>query len=100
MLRPDPGRIAAQIVTGIGFLGAGVIFVAGGQRIKGMTSAADIWVVAAVGILAGTGLYYTALAVTAIDLAVVVLLRPVVFWLRERNGHGEANGDGLDDPAD
>ncbi len=58
----DPSRIAAQVVTGIGFLGAGCIIQAGG-RVTGLTSAATIWVVAAIGLMAGAG--YPVLALVA-----------------------------------
>jgi putative Mg2+ transporter-C (MgtC) family protein len=50
----DPTRIAAQVVTGIGFLGAGCILQAG-KRVTGLTSAATIWVVASIGLVAGAG---------------------------------------------
>jgi putative Mg2+ transporter-C (MgtC) family protein len=66
-IRPDPTRIAAQVVSGVGFLGAGAIFVSGGQRIRGLTTAADIWA-AASGVLCGVGLLLTAAAVTALGL--------------------------------
>jgi putative Mg2+ transporter-C (MgtC) family protein len=55
----DPARLAAQIVSGIGFLGAGVIFRTGGSA-RGLTTAASIWMVAALGVLAGQGLYWVA----------------------------------------
>jgi putative Mg2+ transporter-C (MgtC) family protein len=62
----DPGRIAAQIVTGIGFLGAGVIVRDRGQ-IKGITTAAELWVTAAFGMAIGLGLYFpTMIAVTCV----------------------------------
>ena len=64
----DPTRIAAQIVTGIGFLGAGAIIVRG-ISVRGLTTAATLWVVAAIGMAAGTG-YYT----VGIGAAVVVLI--------------------------
>src|SRR5262249_8212306 len=57
--RTDPTRIAAQVVTGIGFLGAGTILREGGG-IRGLTSAATIWVVAAIGMAAGFGFYVLA----------------------------------------
>lgn len=57
----DPSRIAAQIVTGVGFLGAGTIMRQGGDSISGLTSAATVWVVAALGIVAGAGDYLMAL---------------------------------------
>jgi putative Mg2+ transporter-C (MgtC) family protein len=73
-IRPDPTRIAAQVVSGVGFLGAGAIFVAGGQRVRGLTTAADIWVAAASGVLCDVGLVLTAAAVTALGLMVVGVL--------------------------
>lgn len=68
---PDPARIAAQVVTGIGFLGAGAL-IRNGNSIKGLTSAATIWCMAAIGLAAGAGLLYTALAATVI---IIVLLQ-------------------------
>ncbi|HHY27127.1 MAG TPA: MgtC/SapB family protein [Desulfitobacterium dehalogenans] len=59
----DPGRIAANIVTGIGFLGAGTIM-REGTSVKGLTTAASIWVVAAIGMAVATGMYYSALITT------------------------------------
>jgi len=75
----DPGRIAAQVVTGIGFLGAGTILHTRGT-ITGLTSAATIWVVAAIGLTAGAGLYFEALAAT---VTVMVVLRGLG-WLEGR----------------
>ena len=68
-----PDRIAAQIVTGIGFLGAGSIL-RSGRSIHGMTTAATIWVNASVGMAAGAGLYTVAIAGTIITLIVLALL--------------------------
>ena len=74
----DPSRVAAQIVTGIGFIGAGVIFVEG-TRVKGLTTAATVWLVTAVGMACGAGLLVLAVAVTfayfVVALAFPVLLR-------------------------
>lgn len=72
----DPSRIAAQIVTGIGFLGAGLIFVKGGS-VKGLTTAASVWCTAAVGAVAGSGLLAIAAAGTVGYFAVVVGLQVV-----------------------
>ncbi|MGD0019192.1 MAG: MgtC/SapB family protein [Candidatus Limnocylindrales bacterium] len=63
----DPSRIAAQIVTGIGFLGAGAI-VKFGTNVRGLTTAASLWVVAAVGLAAGTGAYFVAAVGTALAM--------------------------------
>jgi len=70
-IRFDPSRVAAQIVTGVGFLGAGLIFVQRGS-VRGLTTAAAVWVAAAVGTAAGAGLYLIATASTAIYLLVML----------------------------
>jgi putative Mg2+ transporter-C (MgtC) family protein len=69
----DPTRIAAQIVTGIGFLGAGAIIVRG-ISVRGLTTAATLWVVAAIGMAAGTAYYSVAIGAT---LLVLVSLGPL-----------------------
>lgn len=77
----DPGRIAAQVVTGIGFLGAGAI-IREKASIRGLTTAACLWVVSAVGIACGVGLYLTALFVAAIAISSLLLLKKVEDSLR------------------
>lgn len=72
----DPSRIAAQIVVGIGFLGAGAILHARGV-VVGLTTAATIWVVAAIGTAVGSGAYLEAVGATALILIVLAGLRPV-----------------------
>jgi putative Mg2+ transporter-C (MgtC) family protein len=72
----DPTRIAAQVVTGIGFIGAGCI-IQGGGRVTGLTSAATIWVVAAIGIVAGAGYPVLAFVSSLIVLATLVILGSV-----------------------
>src|SRR5262245_41236233 len=67
VVRADPTRIAAQIVTGIGFLGAGAI-IRQGLSVRGLTTAATLWVVAAIGMAAGAGYYGGALITTAVVL--------------------------------
>lgn len=74
--RTDPTRIAAQVVTGIGFLGAGTIL-RGADGIRGLTTAATIWVVAAIGMAAGFGFYVLAVGATAIVLVALVVMRLV-----------------------
>lgn len=69
----DPSRVIAQIVSGIGFLGAGIIFKSG-MNIYGLTSAATIWCTAAVGTLCGIGRYQEAVVVTLLILAVNALI--------------------------
>jgi len=72
----DPGRIAAQVVSGMGFLGAGAI-VRLGSDIKGLTTAASLWLVAAIGLLIGAGMYVAAVATEAIAILTLVLLSPL-----------------------
>jgi len=70
----DPTRIAAQIVTGIGFLGAGAI-IRDGLSVRGLTTAANLWAVAAIGVCCGAGYYLAALIGTAIALVALYPLR-------------------------
>jgi len=72
----DPTRIAAQIVSGIGFLGAGAIMKIGNNT-KGLTTAASIWGVAALGMAIGAGMWLPALAALALILVALTLLEPV-----------------------
>jgi putative Mg2+ transporter-C (MgtC) family protein len=72
----DPGRIAAQIVTGIGFLGAGAILKEG-FTVLGLTTAASLWVAAAIGMSTGAGFYLLAAAVTGIALFALIVLHSV-----------------------
>ena len=69
----DPGRMAAQVVSGIGFLGAGAIFRLG-ANVRGLTTAATIWVSAAVGLAVGAGLYWGALLGATVILFVLIVL--------------------------
>ena len=69
----DPTRIAAQVVTGIGFLGAGAIL-RQGDGIKGLTTAASIWVVAAIGMACGFGLFVLALLATVMSIVALVAM--------------------------
>jgi putative Mg2+ transporter-C (MgtC) family protein len=73
----DPSRIAAGIVTGIGFLGAGAIIRREGALVAGLTTAATIWVVAAIGLAAGAGLYIVSAVTTVIALIMLVLPHPI-----------------------
>jgi putative Mg2+ transporter-C (MgtC) family protein len=99
----DPSRIASTVVTGVGFLGAGVIL-RGEDRIHHLTTAASIWVVAAVGMLAGAGFLLSAASGTVITLAVLTLLPWVERWIaahhpgrgeetRARTGRGDVDGE-------
>jgi putative Mg2+ transporter-C (MgtC) family protein len=70
----DPGRVAAQVVTGIGFLGAGAIL-RDKASIRGLTTAACLWVAAALGLTCGIGLFTLAISVTVIAIASLLLLK-------------------------
>ncbi|HEU0265082.1 MAG TPA: MgtC/SapB family protein, partial [Geobacterales bacterium] len=72
----DPARIAAQVVTGIGFLGAGAI-IREGTSVRGLTTAACLWVVAAIGVAAAAGLYLISSVVTVIALVSLLVLKRV-----------------------
>ncbi len=74
MSQYDPSRMGSTIVQGIGFLAAGLIFVAG-NRVRGLTTAAAIWVTAAVGLLIGAGFYTVAFSGTVATLIVLVILQ-------------------------
>ncbi len=67
----DPGRIAAQVVSGIGFLGAGTIMKEGAS-VRGLTTAAGLWVVACIGLAVGAGMYVPAIATTILILFVLI----------------------------
>ena len=75
-LRVDPSRIAAQVVTGIGFLGAGAIIRDRGS-VRGMTTAASIWVVAAIGLTIGAGLFLEGIFITIFTFL-------ILGWLRQK----------------
>ena len=76
----DPTRIAAQIVSGIGFLGAGAIL-RYGTTVRGLTTAASLWVVAAIGMAAAFGAYLLSLATAALTLVALFGLRPFRSWM-------------------
>ncbi len=70
----DPGRIAAQIVTGIGFLGAGAI-IKEGLSVRGLTTAACLWISAAIGMATGAGFYWLGLSATVAALFCLIILK-------------------------
>lgn len=72
----DPGRIAAQVVTGIGFLGAGAIIQMKGS-VRGLTTAAGIWMVATIGMTVGLGMYWLAVAATLLILVILHLFERI-----------------------
>jgi putative Mg2+ transporter-C (MgtC) family protein len=81
----DQSRVAGQIVTGIGFLGGGAIL-RNRDTVHGMTTAATIWVNAAIGIACGIGQYELATVTTALTLVVLVVLPPIETYFERRAG--------------
>jgi putative Mg2+ transporter-C (MgtC) family protein len=73
----DPARVAAGVVAGIGFLGAGAILHREGGIVEGLTTAATIWAVAGIGLAAGAGLYLISAVVTVLALIVLLLPRSI-----------------------
>jgi putative Mg2+ transporter-C (MgtC) family protein len=72
----DPSRVAAQVISGVGFLGAGSIILRN-EVVKGLTTAASLWAVAAVGLAVGGGLYMAAVAATVIILIILAGIKPL-----------------------
>ncbi|TXM91387.1 MgtC/SapB family protein [Methylobacterium sp. WL30] len=79
----DPSRVAAQVVSGIGFLGAGTILLRG-EVVKGLTTAASLWAVAAIGLAIGGGLYVPAVATTTFVVAILAGVKPLEERWRDR----------------
>lgn len=79
-VQTDPTRMAQGIMTGIGFLGAGVIFKEG-LSVRGLTTAASIWITAAIGILFGVGFYFPAVLATILTLGVLAQFRVIEAWM-------------------
>ena len=100
----DTARVAAQIVTGVGFLGAGALLQTK-SHVRGLTTAATIWLVAALGMAAGTGVYFLAVFTTVLTTVALVILRPISVSLERRarrhragleDGSDDSEGDGGD----
>lgn len=77
----DPGRIAAQVITGIGFLGAGAI-IQGKGSVRGLTTAAGIWMVATIGLAVGVGMYTVSIVATALIIFILMILEQIEHRLR------------------
>ncbi len=73
----DPSRVAAQVVSGIGFLGAGTIFFWRREILRGLTTAAALWAVAGIGLAIGGGMYSAGVAATILVLIILAFLKPV-----------------------
>ena len=82
----DPARLGAQVISGVGFLGAGTILVTRSNQVRGLTTAAALWASACVGLALGIGFYVGALIVGGVLLLVMVLLRPLNHVLQRKNG--------------
>ena len=79
----DPSRVAAQVVSGVGFLGAGSILLRG-NVVRGLTTAASVWSVAAIGLATGGGLWFAAALTTAIILGILIGVKPLEEAYRAR----------------
>ena len=75
----DPARLAAQIITGIGFLGAGTIFRTG-STVRGLTTASSIWVTASIGVVAGLGMFWLAIFTTMLTWFALHILKNAELW--------------------
>lgn len=76
-VRLDPARVAAQVISGIGFIGAGTILFMRQGAVRGLTTAAGLWTVATIGLATGGGLYFAAGAATFIALIILWALKPI-----------------------
>ncbi len=92
----DPTRIAAGVITGIGFLGAGTILRAQ-EHIRGLTTASTLWVVAALGLSIGCGFFKTSIYVTGLVLLVLLFLRGIDIWILKK---GVIDGDERQEEGD
>ncbi|HEY8397898.1 MAG TPA: MgtC/SapB family protein [Flavihumibacter sp.] len=80
----DPSRIAAQVVSGIGFIGAGTILFLRQGIVRGLTTAAGLWTVAAIGLATGGGMYFAASVATALAIIILLILQPFERKFAER----------------
>jgi putative Mg2+ transporter-C (MgtC) family protein len=97
----DTTRVIQGVAAGIGFLGAGTILKLGGrQEIMGLTTAASIWLAAALGVAAGLGEFSLAVAAALVSLFVLGVLQPVEKFLERRLASFKMDGQGRDDDCD
>lgn len=83
-MRLDPSRVASQVVSGIGFIGAGTILFSRHGRVRGLTTAAGLWTVAAIGLATGGGMYYAAGITTFIALIILWAIQPLETYITSR----------------
>jgi putative Mg2+ transporter-C (MgtC) family protein len=91
----DPARIAAGVITGVGFLGAGAIMVQG-QGVRGLTTAASLWTVAGIGLAVGCGFFSAAIVTTILTVVVLFFLgyiESMVFGKGEQNNEDKTYGE-------
>lgn len=82
-IRVDPGRIASYVAAGVGFIGGGAILKRD-DRVRGLTTAASLWVAAAIGVTCGLGLWLVPLLAVGFALVSLAVLRPLSQWLDRR----------------
>ncbi len=82
LIGAEPSRIAAGIVTGIGFIGGGMIFKSE-DRVRGLTTAAELWVLAAIGVAVGIGFYFASLVATLIVIFILIPMKYIEKEARE-----------------
>ncbi len=97
-LQSDPARIAAQVVSGIGFLGAGTIM-REGATVRGLTTAASLWISAALGLAAGAGLYVYAAFASVLTLIALSLMSQMEHYLALQRSKGEVSLIARDRPG-
>jgi putative Mg2+ transporter-C (MgtC) family protein len=96
----DPSRVASQVVSGIGFLGAGTIIFLRHGIIRGLTTASGLWTVAAIGLAVGGGMYWAGVATTVIAIVILWLLQPLeVFLFSRTNRNLLIHFDSLEDSS-
>jgi putative Mg2+ transporter-C (MgtC) family protein len=95
---PDPARLAAQIITGIGFLGAGTIFRTG-STVKGLTTASSIWITASIGVVAGLGMLWLAIFTTLLTWFALTVLKEAETRRMTGGAAGEPSISSKDDDS-
>jgi putative Mg2+ transporter-C (MgtC) family protein len=80
----DPSRVASQVISGIGFIGAGTILFLRQGIVRGLTTAAGLWTVAAIGLATGGGMYFAASMATALTIVILFILQPLERRFAER----------------
>ena len=86
----DISRIGAQVVSGIGFLGAGCIIV-NGNKIKGLTTAAGLWATACIGLIFGSGYFLPGIVAASVMLVAMLIFHPISSWVQRKTRYSEEN---------